>query len=176
MDVERTGAPKLVLDGKNGTLSLTEPAQHGALDDYKVGEVASALEQLTADDVHPGAAPASGQIGHSVFTTTDGMHITADLFHEDKLLLARFDVTGEGKAAPDAAKLEDRVKGWTISSARGGETALLPALSDLEKAPGKSPWKIPLGETGRGDGVMSQHEHWRMQSDIARGFGVVAAR
>ena len=137
VDVERTGAAKLVLDGKNGTLSLAEPAQYGALDDYKVGEVASALEQLTADDVHPGAAPVSGEIGHSVFTTADGMKITTELFHQDKLLLARFDVTGDGKSAAEAAKLEGRVKGWTYQLGTWHETALLPALSDLVKAPEK---------------------------------------
>ncbi len=137
VDVERTGAPKLVLEGKNGTLSLAEPAQHGALDDYKVGEVASALEQLTADDVHPGAAPVSGDIGHSVFSTTDGMRMTVELFHEDKLLLARFDVTGEGKAAAEAATLEDRVKGWTFELGAWRESALVPTLSELEKAPDK---------------------------------------
>jgi len=131
--VDRDGA-KLVLDGKDGKLTLTEPAQHGPLDNYKLDEVASALEQLTCDDVHPGPAPTSGAVGDSVFTTTDGLRVAVHLFHQDKNLLARFDVSGKG-----AEKLQQRIGGWTYQIGSWKESELAPTLADLEQKPPAKP-------------------------------------
>ncbi len=136
--VDRDGS-KLVLDGKDGKLTLTQPAEQGKLDSYKLDQVASALEQLTCDDVRPGPAPSSGAIGTSVFTTADGMHVAIHLFKQDKNLLARFDVTGDGAAKAEAAKIAARVGGWTYQIGSWKESELVPALSDLVEKPAAKP-------------------------------------
>ena len=64
----------------NDKLALSMPADHPKLDDYKLEDVSRALELLTFDDVHPDATPPGDQIGKSVFTTSDGLTVTASVY------------------------------------------------------------------------------------------------
>ncbi|HEX5327629.1 MAG TPA: DUF4340 domain-containing protein [Acetobacteraceae bacterium] len=136
--IERDGAT-LAFDGKDGKLAMTAPAEHPPLDDYKVSELASGLESLTCDDVRPGPAPTSGEIGQAVFTTTDGLAVTARLYQSGKDVLARFAVAGDGKAKAEAAKLDARVGKWTYQISNWKEAALVPTLADLEAKPEGKP-------------------------------------
>ena len=73
-------------------------------------------------------APHGNAVGTSVFTTTDGLTVTAQVFQtpSDPLkpadqgdIAARFSVTGTAKAGPEAARLASLVNGWTYQLGRG---------------------------------------------------------
>ncbi len=136
--IDRAGA-KLVFTGKDGKLALADPAQHPALAGYKLDQLASALQQFTCDDVHPGPVPSSGVVGDAVFTTTDGLHVTLHLYKQDKNLLVRFEVTGDGPAKAEATKLSSRLAGWNYQIGSWKESELIPTLADLEETPPPKP-------------------------------------
>jgi hypothetical protein len=136
--IDRDGA-KLVFTRKDGKLTLTDPAQHPALAGYKLDQLASALQQFTCDDVHPGPVPSSGVVGDAVFTTTDGLHVSLRLYKQDKNLLVRFEVTGDGPAKAEATKLSSRLAGWNYQIGSWKESELIPALADLEETPPPKP-------------------------------------
>lgn len=109
---------------RNGdTLALANPPD-GKLDEYRVGEVAKALEGLTLADVRPGALPGT-QVGRSVFTTTDGLVIEIAATREDKLLWASLAAHG-----PGAEKLA-HLAGWAFQLPQWRQTALVPANADM---------------------------------------------
>jgi len=130
-------------------LALTVPADHPKLDDFKLQDVSRALELLTFDDVHPDAAPLANPIGTSVFTTSDGLTVTASVYqappksnpapamgHE---VLAQFHVTGDGKTKAEADRLQARLSGWTYELGSWKESSLVPSLADLTTAPSAKP-------------------------------------
>jgi hypothetical protein len=135
------GGTTLNFDGAKGKLTMTAPAAHPALDDFKLNELASGLESLTCEDVVPGVAPAQGEIGQSVFTTTDGLTVTAQLYQSGKDLLARFGIAGN---TPEAKQLNARVDNWTYKIGSWKEAALVPTMADLQKAEDNS---APAGPT-----------------------------
>ena len=51
------GEQTLEFSGKDGKLTLTKPAEHPPLEDYRVEDVARALETLTFQDVQPDRCP-----------------------------------------------------------------------------------------------------------------------
>lgn len=118
-------------------LALTEPTDHPPLDEYRLDDVARALEYLTFQDVQPDSAKVGDEIGQSDFTTTDGLTIHATVFKGDKDILARFSVKGDDKARDVAAGLDARLQGWTYQLGSWKEKALAPTLDDLKKAPEK---------------------------------------
>jgi hypothetical protein len=136
--IDRDGA-KLVFTGKDGKLTLTDPAQHPKLADYKLDQLASGLQQFTCEDVRPGPAPSSGATGDAVFTTTDGLRVTVHLYKPDKDMLARFDVTGVGPAKTEAAKMASRLAGWNYQIGSWKESELVPTLAGLEETPPAKP-------------------------------------
>jgi hypothetical protein len=136
--IDRSGA-KLVFTAKDSKLALTDPAQHPALANYKLDQLASGLQQFTCDDVHSGPAPSTGAVGNAVFTTTDGLHVTLHLYKQDQNLLVRFDVTGDGPAKAEATKLSSRLAGWNYQIGSWKESELIPTLADLEETPPPKP-------------------------------------
>ncbi|HEY6430976.1 MAG TPA: DUF4340 domain-containing protein, partial [Acetobacteraceae bacterium] len=134
VSVQRDGTT-LAFDAKDGKLTMVAPNAHAPLDDDKLDDLARGLEQLNCEDVVPGAAPTTGGIGQTVFTTTNGLGVTVRLYQNGKTMLARFDVTGDGAAKAEASALEKRVGPWTYQLATWKETALVPRLTDLEKKP-----------------------------------------
>jgi hypothetical protein len=129
------GGVTLDFDGANGKLTMKAPANHPELESFKLDEVASALESLTCEDVVPGPAPTQGEIGQSVFTTTDGLTVTTQLYQSGKDLLARFEVAGN---TPQATQLNARINGWTYKLGSWKEAELVPAMADLAKPESKS--------------------------------------
>ena len=132
------GNETLGFDAKDGKLTMTTPAEHPPLDSYKMDDIARGLEMLTCEDVQPGAAPTTGEIGQSVFTTTDGLAVTTRLYQSGKDLLARFDIAGDNVAKAKAATLKARIAGWTYRIGAWKQTALVPSLTDLEAKPDKA--------------------------------------
>ena len=136
------GDQVLELAGKDGKLSVTTPDNAPPLEEYRVEDVARALESLTFQDVQPDSAPTGEAIGQGAFTTTDGLTITAIVLKGEKDIWARFAVTGDEKAKAEAERLNARLAGWTFQLGSWKEKALIPVLDDLkaaEKPPAEAP-------------------------------------
>ena len=69
---------------------LNQPAEHPQLDDYKVDDVDRGLELLTFQDVQADKDAPGDEVGHAVYTTADGLAVTAAVFNGDKDVWARF--------------------------------------------------------------------------------------
>ena len=117
---------------KDGTFTLIQPADHAALDTYKVEDVSRALENLTLMAVKPDADAPHDEVGHATFQTSDGLAIKATVLHAGKEVWARFVASGETK--PEVDKLNARLAGWTFEVGNWKEKSLVPTLVDL-KAP-----------------------------------------
>ncbi|HTB41994.1 MAG TPA: DUF4340 domain-containing protein [Acetobacteraceae bacterium] len=159
MNIDHSRIAKVVVTHGNDTLefarandklALNAPADHPKLDDYKLEDVSRALELLTFEDVHADAAPPGDPVGKSVFSTSDGLTVTASLYRAppdavakadaaatpdaDRKVLARFSVTGDDKAKAEADRLQARLAGWTYQLGAWKQKSLVPSLDDL-KAP-----------------------------------------
>jgi hypothetical protein len=129
------GDQALVFARVDGKFALTQPTDHPKLEDYKVDDVGRALEALTLQSVKADADAAGTEAGHAVFTTNDGLAVTARVFHADKEVWARFAATASAdKAKPEADKLNSRLTGWTYEIGSWKEKSLVPTMDDL-KAP-----------------------------------------
>ncbi|HEX4365671.1 MAG TPA: DUF4340 domain-containing protein [Rhodopila sp.] len=129
-----------------GKLTLTQPADHPKLEDYKVDDVARALELLTFEEVKANAdAPgADAPVGHAVFTTSDGLAVTVSVFHAGKDVWARFAASAASdKAKAEAAALNGRLAGWTYQIGSWKEKSLVPTMDDLKAAAPAHPASSP---------------------------------
>jgi Domain of unknown function (DUF4340) len=75
--VSTSGNETLDFIRANDKLALDAPADHPKLDDYKLEDISRALELLTFEDVQPDAASPGDPVGKSVFSTSDGLTVTA---------------------------------------------------------------------------------------------------
>ena len=128
------GGQTLELAREGTKLVLKAPAEQAKLDEYRLDDVARALEQLTLQEVKPGTEAIGEPVGSAVFTADDGLRVTASVFRADKDVWARFAVAGDGKSKDEAERLSARVGGWTYQLGSWKEKALVPSLDDL-KAP-----------------------------------------
>jgi len=149
------GADSLAFARNGDKLELAAPADHPKLDDYKVEDVARALELLTFEDLQPDSATAGEPLATSVFTTTDGLTVSVQVFQGPKdplkpesrgQIAARFTVTGADKAQAEAAGLAAKLNGWTYRLGAWKQIALAPSLADLEAPPPKPAATAPAGE------------------------------
>jgi len=114
---------------KDGTLTLIAPADHPKIDTSKVDDVASALSSLTLEDVQKAPAPGT-PFGHSVFTTTDGLTLAADVSKAGPAVWATFTASGN-----DSAPLEAKLKGWAYEIGSWKQDALVPTLDSVKVPP-----------------------------------------
>ena len=141
------GDQHLTFARQGDKFTLTAPASHPPLDDYKVEDVSRALEFLTFNDVKPLGEGKSGpdlpgtKIGTGSFTTADGETIDVTVNREGSNVWASFAASGGG----DAAAMEQRVKGWAYQLGGWKQAALAPSLDDLKASPEKpaAPVAIP---------------------------------
>ncbi len=127
-DVVTRGDVTLSFTRSGDKLALTAPADHPKLDDAKLDSVASALADLTLEDVRRAPAPGT-PLGRAVMTTTDGLVLTADVSKDGLAIWTTFSVTGK-----DAAALDKKLKGWAYEIGSWKEQALVPTLADLKAA------------------------------------------
>jgi Domain of unknown function (DUF4340) len=142
VDVER-GDQKLDFARDGQKLVLKEPADHPPLDDYKVDDLDRALELLTFQDVETDKDPVGDKIGQSVYSTSDGMTVTATVFKGDKDIWARFTANGSDKSKDEADKLNARLAGWTYQLGSWKEKALVPSIDDLKASAAEKPATPP---------------------------------
>lgn len=164
MNIDHSRIAKVVVTHGDATLefarvndkfALTTPAEHPKLDDYKLEDVSRALELLTFEDVHPDAAQPEDLVGKSVFSTSDGLTVTASVYRAppgptakpeaDRDLLARFSVTGDDKAKAEADRMQARLAGWTYQLGAWKQKSLVPSLDDLKAAAPAAPAAAPPG-------------------------------
>ena len=123
----------LAFGRRDGKFVLTQPAEHPQLEDYKVDDVARGLELLTFQEVKADADAPGSEAGHSVFTTNDGLAVTVTVLHADKDVWARFAVSGvSDKVKPEAARINERVAGWSYQIGLWKEKSLVPGIADLK--------------------------------------------
>jgi hypothetical protein len=130
---------KLDLARDGDKLTMKVPADHPPLDDYKLDDLDRALELLTFQDVQTDKEPVGEKVGESVFTTTDGLGVTATVFKGEKDIWARFAASGSDKTKDEADKLNARISGWTYQLGNWKQKALVPTLDDLKAAAPEKP-------------------------------------
>ncbi|MBN8927649.1 MAG: DUF4340 domain-containing protein, partial [Rhodospirillales bacterium] len=133
--VAQHGADTIELARQGDKITVVKPADHGKLESYRVEDVSRALELLAFQDVQPDTAPVGPESGRAVFTTTDGLALTATVYQGDKDIWVRFAVAGDGAAKAEADRLRSRLAGWTFQFGSWKEKALVPRLADLEAKP-----------------------------------------
>jgi hypothetical protein len=127
------GDQALVFGRQDGKFTLTQPADHPKLEDYKVDDVARALELLTFQEVKANADAPGSEVGHAVFTTGDGLAVTVSVLHADKDVWARFTAAGTSeKGKAEAERLNSRLAGWTYQIGSWKEKSLVPGIDDLK--------------------------------------------
>jgi hypothetical protein len=131
-------------------LTLKAPADHPPLDDYKLEDVDRGLELLTFQDVQTDKDAVGDKIGQSVYTTSDGLTVTATVFKGEKDIWARFAATGNDKTKDEADKLNARLAGWTYQLGAWKQKALVPSLDDLKAPQPEKPAASPPAETPPG--------------------------
>ena len=137
------GDEKLEFARDGEKLVLKSPADHPPLDDYKLDDIDRGLELLTFQDVQTDKDPVGDKIGQSVYTTSDGLAVTATVFKGEKDIWARFAATGRDKTKDEADKLNARLAGWTYQLGSWKQKALVPTLDDLKSAPPEKPAGTP---------------------------------
>jgi Domain of unknown function (DUF4340) len=135
---------ELTRDGQKLTMKV--PAEHPPLDDYKLDDVDRGLELLTFQDVQTDKEPVGDKVGQSVYTTSDGLVVTATVFKGDKDIWARFAATGSDKTKDEADKLNARLAGWTYQLGAWKQKALVPSLDDLKAPAPEKPAASPPAE------------------------------
>ncbi len=120
-------------------LKVVKPAEYPKLDDYKLDDVARALESLTFQDVKPASEPIGEKAGEAVFTTSDGLDITATVFHLEKDSWTRFTVTAPERGKPEAERLNAKLAPWAFQTGAWKDKSLIPSIEDLKAAPPAEP-------------------------------------
>jgi Domain of unknown function (DUF4340) len=128
------GDSKLVFTRDGDKLVLSEPKDHPKLEDFKLEDISRAFEALTFQEVRPASQPIGTAEGTSVFTTTDGLTLTATVFKADKDIWVALTASGDEKAKAEADALNKKLNGWLYQLGAWKETALVPTMDDLKAA------------------------------------------
>jgi hypothetical protein len=121
------GADVLNFTRAGDTMNLANPPP-GKLDDYRVGAMASALEDVTLADVSKGLLPGT-TLGNAAFTTTDGLTVLVTVNLDGKTVWASFAAHGTGDAAYAG------LAGWAFQLPEWRGASLVPAPSDMIAKP-----------------------------------------
>ncbi len=122
---------------RNGEkFELTAPAEHPKTDDYRVEEVARALESLTLTDVRPATEQPGVAIGTVRHTLGDSTVITTKVFRADTEIWIQIAAMGNTDTAKD---LQARTAGWAYQVGAWKEKSFTPTLDDLKAAEPEKP-------------------------------------
>ena len=148
--VATKGGETVELAREGDTLKVVKPAETPKLDDYKLDEVSRALESLTFQDVKPASEPIGEKAGESVFTTAEGLEITAIVYHLDKDSWTRFSVAAPDRGKPEAERLNVKLAGWAFQTGAWKDKSLVPGIADLKADPPAAPPGATPGATPPG--------------------------
>ncbi len=123
----------------DGALTVPSPAEHPALDTYRLEDTARAFEMLAFIDVAPAAQAPQHRVGTSVFTLDNGVRITAQVTKRDDEVWVQLAASGEGAGEDEARQLQARFEGWAFRVGVWKEQALTPRLADLSGDPAQTP-------------------------------------
>ena len=140
--VALTGADGATLTLKRGALgdfAVVDPPADAKFKPDALAAPASALADLELEDVRPAAdTPVPQQAAaHAVFTTTDGLSVTLQLFTRDKLDRLSVVASGSGPSAAEAAKINAAGGQWSYVIAADRAKLLRTRLADLLAPPAK---------------------------------------
>ena len=135
----RNGEQVLEFVRADGKLVLRKPENPGPLDDFKLEEVARALETLSFQEVKAANDTPGEKIGSGVFVTTDGLSVTTDVYRAGNDIWARFDVAGSDPVKAEVNVLAARLHGWAYQLGSWKQKALAPSLEDLKPTPPAAP-------------------------------------
>jgi hypothetical protein len=130
--VTTRGTQRLEFTRVKDVMTLTAPAEHPQLDQFKVDDVGRALDHLTLTDVKPAGQVPGATIGQTVLTTTDGMVVQATVNKAGADVWVVLSARGDGAAKGEAAALQARVDGWAYAVGSWKESALVPTMDDLK--------------------------------------------
>ena len=125
-------------DKPGGDFAVADPPANAKFKDQTaLAEPATALSGLDLQDVSPRAGapvPASG-VTKGVFTTTDGLTVTLQLFAHDKGDWIAVAAEGHGKAAATAKAIDKRLAAWSFAIPTDRAQLLRTRLADLLAPP-----------------------------------------
>ena len=130
--IASVAAGDLVLARVDGQFLVRQPSDHPKLEDYKIDDVARALEMLTLQAVKLDAETPGQMTGQAEFTMNDGLAIRITLFHADKDVWARFVASGPDAVKAEVNRLNGRLAGWCYQIASWKEKSLMPTIDDLK--------------------------------------------
>ncbi len=133
------GGDTLSFARKDGKITMTAPADHPPLDQFKLDDIGRALDNLTLTDVKPAPMPGA-EAGRSTIVTTDGMTVNVTVNTAGPDVWAQFYASGEGGAKAAADALQAKVKGWAYQLGNWKQKAFVPVMDDLKayQPPAKS--------------------------------------
>lgn len=153
IDISDSRIAKVVLtqpDGATVTLSRAKPDIKFALEsspkgakfksDSALGEPAMALETLDLDDIRPAANPSIPEKGvtTATYTTFDGLTVNVKLFPQGDKSWIAIAVTGSGKSAEEAKRLNGSLSRWVYAIPSYKAKMMTTKLTDLLE-PSKGP-------------------------------------
>ncbi len=133
--VSKRGNETIELWRDDTKLKVMKPAEYPKLEDYKLDDVARALESLTFQDVKRDSEPLGEKAGESVFSTLDGLEIHVTVNHLDKDSWTRFTVAAPERGKPEAERLNAKLAGWAFQTGAWKDKSLIPTLDDLKAPP-----------------------------------------
>ncbi len=161
------GDQHLVFARKGEAMTLSEPADHPALEQGALEQVGRALEFVSFSDVKPRAQMPGDALATTVVTTTDGVTLTLALNTvpppkpapgekraEDApppSAALWISATASGSNSAEAGRLNGILGGWAYQIGAWKESGLAPTLDDLKQraaphggAPGTPPARPPM--------------------------------
>ena len=133
--VSTKGGGTLTFERDGDKLKLTRPADHPKLEEYKIDDIPNGLEALTLQDVKADKDVAAEPLGHSVFSTTDGLEIGFTLFHIKDNSWFRMSVAAPDRGKAEAERLNRKLSGWLFELPTWKDRILVPSLDDLLPPP-----------------------------------------
>jgi len=129
------GSEHIDLAREGDRLVVKSPGEHPKLDEAKLGDVAKALESLTFMEVKPADKMPGRPLGHSTFTTSDGLRLNVAVNQSGNEIWARFTAAGDGAAKASAEAMDKKLAKWAFELGGWKEKALVPSMDDLKEPP-----------------------------------------
>lgn len=117
---------------KDGKMTMTAPAEHPKLDQFKLDDMTHGLAQLVLDNVQPAPAPGA-RLGQAVVTSNKGVAVTVNVNKAGAdAIWVEVSAAGEGDAKAQADAINAKTKGWAYQVPSWKEQMFVPTMDDLK--------------------------------------------